>query len=700
MTRRSRSKVWSIPTSAATSTRCFTSWAPTGLVFKAEPGDGPSINGKATIATLPNLKGMAAPPQDWPEGLHVTVLAQPPKSDLKFDDPAHSVIWLEDAPADLSAQWLRQVRTAVTAGATLVFSGRSMPLIKSYAVVSGGKPLKPGAVPNDIIFDDFENGYANWRVEGTAFGPAPAAGTLPGQQPVSGFEGKGLVNSFFQGDDTTGRLISKPFTIERNFIRFLVGGGVRPTTQLRLAVEGKTVRAISGLDKERLHPAFWDVGEFRGKLAHLEIVDEQKGPWGHINVDQIAFSDRLADHATLELLDELLPARFRDVVARPPSSRGQRPQIELIGREDREGAAEAAIGALRIIRRPLGKGQVVLALGPILEPEHAGLNAARHRAFAELCSLVGVSYKAPVGVSRQAPGFGSLALATAAARASILPAFDDWNTAWRSLSETGQVTAPDRVHPVAATTAGRTTHGAVSARVVVEPGATLEVPFVLTWHYPNKYNEHGEWMGCHHATLWPDAAAVLREVAANLAGLREKTERFRKTFYDSTLPYWLLDCLTSQAAIIRHIGVVFRIASGDIYGWEGSNGCCQPTCTHVWGYEQTLARLFPDLEREMRRIDFHHQQRPDGGVNNRTDVPSPPRPTGEQPFTDGHASCVLKAYREALNHPDESWFKAYWPPVKRAVEYLIARDAAGSGASPTAFSRTTSGTPTTRPCTA
>jgi non-lysosomal glucosylceramidase len=171
-------------------------------------------------------------------------------------------------------------------------------------------------------------------------------------------------------------------------------------------------------------------------------------------------------------------------------------------------------------------------------------------------------------------------------------------------------------------------------------------------------------------------------VATSLAALREQTECFRKTFYDSTLPNWLLDCLTSQAAIIRHIGVVFRIANGDIYGWEGSNGCCQPTCTHVWGYEQTLSRLFPDLEKEMRRIDFHHQQRHDGGVNNRADIPSPARPTGERPFTDGHASCILNAYREALNHPDDSWLKAYWPQVKRAVEYLIARDAAGSGGVP------------------
>ncbi len=654
----------------------------TGLVLKAETGDDPSINQKVTIATLSNLKGVVAPPHDWPEGLRVEVLDQAPKSDLKLEDPAHTVLWIEEAPADLSAAWLRQARTAVAAGATLVFSGRNMPLLKSYAAVSGGKPLASGAVRQDIVFEDFENGYANWRVAGKAFGPAPAAGTLPGQQPVSGFEGKGLVNSFFEGDDTIGRLVSQPFTIERNFIRFLIGGGIRPTTQLRLVVDGKTARAISGRDNERLHPAYWDVSELRGKLAHLEIVDEQKGPWGHINVDQIAFSDRLADHATLELLDELLPARFRDIVARPSANRGQRSRMELIGREDRDGTTEDAIGTLRVIRRTLGKGKVALVLGPILEPDHVGLNAARHRAFADLCNLVGVTYKAPVGVSRKAPGFGSLALATTAAEATILPAFDDWNTAWRSFSETGQFTAPDRVQPVAPTVAGRTTHGALAARVMVDPGATVEVPFLLTWNYPNKYNEAGVWMGCHHTSVWPDSATVLREAATNLGAIREKTERFRKTFYDSTLPYWLLDCLTSQAAIIRHIGVVFRIANGDSYGWEGSNGCCQPTCTHVWGYEQTLSRLFPDLEKDMRRIDFHHQQRSDGGINNRTDVPSPPRPTGEQPFADGHASCILKAYREALNHPDDSWLKAYWPRVKHAVEYLIARDAAGSGGQP------------------
>ena len=247
--------------------------------------------------------------------------------------------------------------------------------------------------------------------------------------------------------------------------------------------------------------------------------------------------------------------------------------------------------------------------------------------------------------------------------------------------------------PQSPTPSGHTVNGAVAVEIEVPAGGSVEVPFLFAWRYPNSYQpwsfqefHHGapppEWLGCHYATLWSDASAVIREAAAAWPETRRRTESFRKTFYDSTLPYWLLDCVTSQAATARYIGIVFRTADGLIYGWEGSNGCCAPTCTHVWGYEQSLARLFPDLEKIMRKIDFKHQQLANGGVNNRTHVPSPPRPTGEHPFVDGHASCVLKAYREALNHPNEDFFKEYWPHAKRAVEYLIARDAATAGGKP------------------
>ena len=243
--------------------------------------------------------------------------------------------------------------------------------------------------------------------------------------------------------------------------------------------------------------------------------------------------------------------------------------------------------------------------------------------------MAGATYTLPEGIPPSACGFGTLALAALAGDVTVLPAFEDWSVAWEQFKAKGAFQPVDQAKANAPTAAGRTINGAVATTIEVPAGGSVEVPFLLAWRYPNKYSARPDdnygtpvtMMGCYYATLWPDAKAVIHDAAANFAALRGRTESFRKTFYDSTLPYWLLDCITSQAATTRHIGVVFQIANGEPYGWEGSNGCCQPTCTHVWGYEQSLSRLFPDLEKGMRRIDFKCQQEPDGGVHNRTVLP-------------------------------------------------------------------------------
>ncbi|NDG95510.1 MAG: glutamine-hydrolyzing GMP synthase, partial [Actinobacteria bacterium] len=54
---------------------------------------------------------------------------------------------------------------------------------------------------DDIFISEFEgDSYGAWKVEGEAFGSAPAKGEIGNQQPVSGFKGKGLVNTFKDGD--------------------------------------------------------------------------------------------------------------------------------------------------------------------------------------------------------------------------------------------------------------------------------------------------------------------------------------------------------------------------------------------------------------------------------------------------------------------------------------------------------------------
>jgi fructan beta-fructosidase len=153
---------------------------------------------------------------------------------------------------------------------------------------------------DDILLADFEGETygIGWTTTGTAFGKGPARGTLANQMAVSGFLGKGLVNSYLGGDDSTGTLESPAFKVERKYLNFLIGGGKHPEKAcVNLLVGGKVVRTATGPnDKpggtEALDWHTWDVGEFEGKDAVIQLVDEQKGGWGHINADHFVQSEK------------------------------------------------------------------------------------------------------------------------------------------------------------------------------------------------------------------------------------------------------------------------------------------------------------------------------------------------------------------------------------------------------------------------
>ncbi|MFM7151017.1 MAG: 2,6-beta-D-fructofuranosidase, partial [Gemmataceae bacterium] len=175
-------------------------------------------------------------------------------------------------------------------------AARAILLLCSLSALASGTGARQQA--DDILINDFEaRDYGEWKVTGTAFGPGPARGTLKGQMAVSGFMGQGLVNTFFDGDTTTGTLTSPEFTIQRKYIAFLIGGGKDPEKlTFQLLVDGKVVRTATGPNdrpggSEELAPDSWDVGEIMGKKAVLKITDNATGSWGHINVDHIRQTD-------------------------------------------------------------------------------------------------------------------------------------------------------------------------------------------------------------------------------------------------------------------------------------------------------------------------------------------------------------------------------------------------------------------------
>ncbi len=207
--------------------------------------------------------------------------------------------WLENAICFHNAKYLRAQRV-----------GRVESRKERGAIVHSIRPLPKPAAPirEPIVLADFEGpDYGDWKAAGEAFGAGPAHGTLANQQRVSGFEGKGLVNTFLGGDGPHGRLTSPEFEINRHYLNFMISGGDhKGETCINLLIGETVVRSSTGKNQELLRWDSWDVREFAGSKATIEIVDTNSGGWGHINIDQIELADesRFGPSGPLEELDD------------------------------------------------------------------------------------------------------------------------------------------------------------------------------------------------------------------------------------------------------------------------------------------------------------------------------------------------------------------------------------------------------------
>ncbi len=153
---------------------------------------------------------------------------------------------------------------------------------------------------DDLVIADFEGvTYEGWKVGGSVVGIRPEkANVAPPGNRIAGHLGNGLANSYLDGDRATGTLVSPEFAIEREHLYFLLDPDNHSKgTCMNLLVDGKEVRTTVGLEQldrngEILDWKSWDVAEFVGKKAVLEIVDDFTGGWGHIDIDHIVQSDR------------------------------------------------------------------------------------------------------------------------------------------------------------------------------------------------------------------------------------------------------------------------------------------------------------------------------------------------------------------------------------------------------------------------
>ncbi len=294
-------------------------------------------------------------------------------------------------------------------------------------------------------------------------------------------------------------------------------------------------------------------------------------------------------------------------------------------------------------------------------------------------------------------GYGSMELAALTPDATYLTQWDDLDALWADFSSDGRLSNAAGSTPSAI---GRTWNGALAVPFSLTPGESRTVTFLITWYFPNRYVNWSQrqffdfddekskfWLGNQYNNWFRSALDVAEYARDNRDRLVEQTRSARDTFYDTTLPYALIDAVTSQMSIIRS-PTCFWAEDGRFFGFEGCHGastshhepiggCCPLNCTHVWNYEMALARLFPALERTMRETEWDIQQHPSGYLPHRVLLPTYlPRVWDREiggpahPALDGLLGAILKTYREYRACGDADWLAHVWPSVKRALHYV------------------------------
>lgn len=156
--------------------------------------------------------------------------------------------------------------------------------------------IKATAADGRVLNLDFETGtLADWTAEGQAFEGQPIKGdTVAARRGdmKSAHKGDFWIGGYEKLNDApVGTLTSVPFKVTQPFASFLANGGDTALTRVELIRKdtGEAFFKTSGEQSEELKQVVVDLKDVAGKEIFVRLVDQSRGPWGHLNFDHFRF---------------------------------------------------------------------------------------------------------------------------------------------------------------------------------------------------------------------------------------------------------------------------------------------------------------------------------------------------------------------------------------------------------------------------
>lgn len=227
--------------------------------------------------------------------------------------------------------------------------------------------------------------------------------------------------------------------------------------------------------------------------------------------------------------------------------------------------------------------------------------------------------------------------------------------------------------------------GSIAVKEIIKPNEEKTFDFVLSWSFPNRVKS---WEGhiCphrdpgkeiiknHYAYRFDTADKAALYLLDNLDKLYDGSKAFVNALYSTSLSKDVVNSINNTSTVLKS-QTCFRVGEEDTFlAWEGTfneSGSCEGNCTHVWNYAQSLAFLFPRLERSMIETAYFKETDQKGNMAFRTMTSLGDKRWDMLPATDGQLGMIIRLYRYWKISGDNEFVKKCYPIMKKTLDFAF-----------------------------